>query len=110
MKNVQKTSYSWKILRTTFLKISKTQKSPQNSQKWTILKKSISCKEASNKKSSVNKLLLEIKILRMTFLKISKSKKIPENHTKTKKSINSMSYKETQNKKIRKQSVVRIEN
>ena len=34
----------------TFLINSRTQKSPQNSQNPTILKKSMSCKEASNKK------------------------------------------------------------
>jgi len=42
----------------------------------------MSCKEASNKKSSENKLWLELKILRTTFLNISKLKnypKIPKN-------------------------------
>ena len=48
----KKTDYGFyqNILRMTFMKISKTKKSPQNSQNVTILKISMSCKEASNKK------------------------------------------------------------
>ena len=57
----------------TFLKISKTQKLPQNTLKPKLKKIKMSCKEASNKKVQKTSYKLNRKILRMTFSKFSKT-------------------------------------
>ena len=78
IKKVQKTSYNqnFKILRMTFLKISKTKKWPTKHPKFKYLKKSKSNIRKPQIKNLENMLHAELKTLIMTYLKISKIQKI----------------------------------
>ena len=69
-----------------------------------------SYKEASNQKSSENKLYLELKNINNNIFENFKNSKWPQKHPKTKNSKNSKRHvRRPQIKKFRKPTIVRIE-